>query len=33
MSCKHDFDLVVCDARSGLVKCNKCGQLKKIGDK
>lgn len=30
--CKHDYDLVVCTGRIGLVKCVKCGHRKKIGD-
>jgi len=29
---KHHYDLVVATARSGLVKCLRCGHTKKIGD-
>jgi hypothetical protein len=28
----HDYDLLICDHRTGLVKCCRCGHRKKIGD-
>lgn len=31
--CRHDYDLVVTNGRTGLVKCRKCGDRKKIGDR